>query len=188
MSVLKNSLGISHDIVSKVVKQGDRVIDATAGNGNDTLFLAELVGDSGHVYSFDIQDIAIENTRNKLRAAGMLSRVSLIHDGHENMDIHVKEPVKAIMFNFGYLPGGDHKISTKAETSICAVEKGIHMIVPGGIVMMVIYYGGDSGFDEKEAIMKYLKTIDCKRYSVLVHEFVNQINCPPIAACIERLK
>jgi len=188
MRVLQNSLSISHDIVSRTVQPGDIVVDATAGNGYDTLFLAELVGDAGHVYSFDIQTVAIQNTYNRLKDAGMLSRVTLINAGHENMDQYVHKPLKAVMFNFGYLPGGDHHIATKPETSILAIEKAMNLIVKNGIVMMVIYYGGDSGYDEKDAILEYLKTIDYKQYSVLVHQFINQINCPPIAACIEKIK
>ncbi len=188
MRVLKNSLGISHDIVKQVIGKGDIVIDATAGNGNDTLFLAEIVGVEGHVYSFDVQRKALQNTYAKLRDKNLLDCVTLIQDGHEKMDQYVNCNIKAVMFNLGYLPGGDHSIHTKAHTTIEAIQKSLNLIVRNGIVMLVIYYGGDSGFDEKEAVMDLLKEIDSKTYTVLVHDFVNQINCPPIAVCIEKIK
>ncbi|WHH60735.1 class I SAM-dependent methyltransferase [Petroclostridium sp. X23] len=187
MKVLKNSLRISHDIVEKVVCEGDVVVDATAGNGNDTLFLAKLVGESGHIYSFDIQDIAIEKTKEKLEAGKVAERVTLIKDGHQNIDKYLQKDIKAAMFNLGYLPGGNHSVHTTSHTTILAIQKCLDLLVPHGIVMLVIYYGGDSGFDEKGAVMNFLSTLDCKKYSVLMHDFINQINCPPIAVCIEKL-
>ena len=103
------------------------------------------------------------------------------------MDQYVSHPVKVVMFNLGYLPGGDHNIGTKGATTIEAIEKSLSLLVKNGIVMIVIYYGGDSGFDEKEAVLEFLASLDCKKYSVLMHHFINQINCPPIAVCIEKL-
>ncbi|HOR86803.1 MAG TPA: class I SAM-dependent methyltransferase [Bacillota bacterium] len=185
--LLGNSLAISHELIGKAVKQGDIVVDATAGNGNDTLLLSRMVGDKGKVYSFDIQDCALINTENKLREAGAPDCVKLIRDGHQNIDLYVPKGIKAVMFNLGYLPGGDHSIGTKAETTIKALEKSMELLMHGGIIMMVIYYGGDSGFEEKEALLEYIKTIDCRKYSVLMCDFVNQINCPPIAVCIEKI-
>jgi tRNA G37 N-methylase Trm5 len=186
-AVLKNSLGQSHDIIKRVVKPGDTVIDATAGNGGDTLFLAGLVGPEGRVFSFDIQEKAIEKTREKLSANGLADRVTLICDGHQNMDMYAKEKVRAAMFNLGYLPGGDHNIGTRGESTAKALEKAMELLEVNGIITMVIYYGGDSGFDEKESISEYITKIDSKKYAVIRSEFVNQINCPPILVCIEKL-
>lgn len=187
MCVIKNSLGQSHDIVKSIVRQGDSVIDATAGNGNDTLFLAELVGETGKVYSFDIQEIALERTKKKLAENNFTDRVKLIKDGHQNMALYVHEEVTTVMFNLGYLPAGDHGIGTRAETTIEAVNKAMKLIKVHGIVSIVVYYGGDSGFDEKEKVMEFIKEIDNKKYTVMKSEFINQINCPPILVCIERL-
>jgi predicted methyltransferase len=185
--LLSNSLAISHGMIRKTVKPGDIVADATMGNGNDTLLLAELVGEKGKVYSFDIQDTALINTGKKLRDKGIPDIVELIKDGHQNIDIYVPKGIRAVMFNLGYLPKGDHSIGTKAETTIEALKKSLELLMDGGIITMVIYYGGDSGFEEKEAVLEYVRTIDCRKYSVLVCDFVNQINCPPIAVCIEKV-
>jgi predicted methyltransferase len=184
--LLSNSLAISHEIIKKVVKQGDTVVDATMGNGNDTLLLAGLVGDEGKVYSFDIQESALESTRKRLESAGIGEYVKLVLDGHQNIDKYVPTGIKAVMFNLGYLPKGDHSIGTKAESTIEALNKSMELLMVGGIIMMVIYYGGDSGFEEKDAVLEYINTIDCRKYTVLVSDFVNQINCPPIAVCIEK--
>lgn len=188
MTVLKKSLLQSHDIIKSVVREGDIVIDATAGNGNDTLMLAKLVGDRGKVYSFDIQEKAIRNTAEKLSANGMSHRVLLINDGHQHMEKYVSEQVKAVMFNLGYLPGGDHSIATRAETTIAAIESAMKLLVVGGIITLVVYYGGDSGFDEKDRLLEYIKGIDYKKFTVMKTEFVNQPNCPPILVCIEKLQ
>ncbi|HHW32414.1 MAG TPA: methyltransferase domain-containing protein [Clostridiaceae bacterium] len=185
--VIKNSLKQSHDIIKNVVGKGDLVIDATAGNGNDTLMLAQLVGDEGKVYSFDIQDQAISNTIKKLQENGLLNRVSVVKDGHQNMDKYVKDSVKAVMFNLGYLPGGDHNIATKGETTIIALKKAMELLMIGGIITIVIYYGGDSGFEEKDILLDFLPTINSKQYTVMKTEFINQPNCPPILVCIEKI-
>jgi predicted methyltransferase len=186
--LLSNSLAISHEIIKRVVKQGDTVVDATMGNGNDTLLLAGLVGEKGKVYSFDIQEAALKNTEKKLREAGVSGIVELICDGHQNIDNYVPNGIRAVMFNLGYLPKGDHSIATKACTTIEALKKSMELLMDGGVITIVIYYGGDSGFEEKESVLEYIKTIDCKKYSVLVCDFVNQINCPPIAVCIEKIR
>lgn len=174
-------------MIIKVVKNGDTVIDATAGNGGDTLFLAGLVGESGRVYSFDIQEKALQNTAKKVHENGFDDRVVLIRDGHQNMDSYVKEKVKAVMFNLGYLPGGDHSIGTRGETTVEAVKKAMELIDLYGVVSIVVYYGGDSGFDEKEHVMEFFKTIDCRKFVVMQTEFINQVNCPPIFVCIEKI-
>lgn len=186
-NIIKNSLGQSHEFVKKCVTEGDIVIDATAGNGGDTLFLSELVGESGKVYSFDIQEQAHGKTLRKLKDKGVEKRVVQIHDGHQNIDSYVHEKVKAVMFNLGYLPGGDHDIGTKGNTTAEALKKAMELLEINGVITVVVYYGGDSGYDEKEYVLEYIKNIDHKQYAVMKTEFVNQINCPPILICIEKL-
>lgn len=184
----KNALSISHEIVTKYLAEGDFAIDATAGNGNDTLLLAKLVGDKGKVYAFDIQEIAIHNTCKRLKENKLEHRVQLINNGHQFMDKYISDKVKVVMFNLGYLPGGNHLIATKPQNTITAIDTSLKLLKEGGIIMMVIYYGGDSGFAEKNAIINHIKKLDYKKYSVLVMDYINWINCPPIAVCIEKLK
>jgi predicted methyltransferase len=186
-TIIKNSLGQSHELIMKTVKEGDTVIDATAGNGGDTLFLAELVGAKGRVYAFDIQQIALNITQQKLISAGLDNRVTLVADGHQNMDRYVAQKVKAVMFNLGYLPGGHHSIGTRGESTAEALNKAMQLLEVNGLITVVVYYGGDSGFDEKDSIMEYIKYIDHKQFIVMKTEFANLINCPPILICIEKL-
>ena len=185
--IIANSLMQSHQYIERFVEDGDIVIDATAGNGNDIVFLAKLVGQTGQVFSFDVQKIALDRTREKLINLGLADRVELINDGHENIDKYIKNNVKAVMFNLGYLPSGDHKMGTKAETTISAIEKSLNSLVKKGIISIVVYHGGDSGFEEKIQVLEYLEKLDPKKYSVMKTEFINQPNCPPILVCIEKI-
>ena len=187
MPLLNSAVNITHDYIQKILKFGDIAVDATMGAGRDTAFLASIVGEQGKVYAFDIQQQAMETTQ-KLLNSQKQSQVSLILDGHQNMDRYIDTKIKVAMFNLGYLPGGSHSIGTKAETTISAINKSLALLEVGGIVTVAIYYGGDSGFEEKNAVMEFLKSIDFKKFAVLVHEYVNQPNCPPIAVVIEKLR
>lgn len=179
-----NTLNISHEAIKAFVNKGDICIDATAGRGFDTAFLSELVGDNGKVYAFDIQQEAIDSTNELLKSKGAIN-VKTILDSHANIDKYVtQEEVSCITFNFGWLPKGNHAICTHADTSIIAINKGLKLLKDNGIISLCIYYGKDTGFDERDAILKYLKTIDSKKYTVLVTDFSNRPNCPPIFALI----
>ena len=180
-----NTLAVAHRFISEHVKPGDFCIDATAGRGHDTAFLCSLVGDTGKVLAFDIQQEAIDSTNQRLSENGFSHIAQTLLESHANMARYTqKESVDCIVFNFGYLPGGAHHIFTRPQTSIQGIEAGLELLKPRGIMSLCIYYGGDSGFEEKDALMEYLKTIDSKRFTVLVSEFCNRPNCPPIPVAI----
>lgn len=178
-----------HEIIRAQAARGGIYIDATMGKGNDTLLLCELAGDAGKVIAFDIQKMALEETgkllkkENKVEQMG--ERVRLIQASHQYMDQYVNpESVDVICFNFGYLPGGDHRISTKADTSIEAIGKGLELLKPGGMMSLCIYSGGDTGFEEKERILAYLKTLHPRKYTVICNYYFNRENHPPIPVFI----
>ena len=171
--------------INKYVNKNDTVIDATMGNGFDTLKLASAVGENGKVFAFDIQSIAIENTK-KLLSKNNISNVNLILDSHSNLDKYVTSPVKCVVFNLGYLPGGDHKKQTKKETTISAIEKSLAVLSDEGFVSVTVYYGKNSGTEEKEAVMEYFKYLDYKKYTVLVCDFFNRPNNPPLSVIITK--
>ena len=174
-----------HEIIRSQAVKGGVYIDATMGNGNDTLMLCQLAGDKGEVFAFDIQERAIQKTQELLIKHECMERVRLIQDGHENMDQYVKDSsADVICFNFGYLPGGDHDIATKAATSLSAIEKGLNILKNGGMMSLCIYSGGDTGFEEKEQILSYLKTLPAERYTVIVNEYYNRGNNPPMPVFI----
>ena len=177
-----------HHILEEYIQEGDVCIDATAGNGNDTVFLCEKVGKMGKVYAFDIQKQALEQTKQSLEEHGYLDRAKLILDGHQNMPDYVETEVSTIIFNFGYLPGGDHSIATKCDTSLSAIEKGLKLLKKGGVMNLCVYSGKETGYEEKEAILSYLKTLDSKKWLVIVHDFFNRRNDPPLPVFIIRLR
>ena len=145
-------------------------MDATAGNGNDTEFLCRICGENGRVYAFDIQAEAIANTEERLKRCGLEKRAVLIRDGHERMGEYVKESVSAIVFNFGYLPGMDHSIATKPNTSVRAIEEGLKLLRPDGVMSLCIYSGRDSGYEERDAILSYLMELDMKLSLIHISE------------------
>lgn len=181
-----NSMNIAKEICKMKIEEGDKVIDATMGKGSDTLFLASLVGEKGEVYSFDIQNEAIQATKEKLQRDNIKTKVNLILDGHENMDKYLEGGVKIVIFNLGYLPSFSHSITTKANTTIEAVKKALNLLVPNGAVIIVIYYGHESGKVEKEILEDYTKKLNQREYNVSELEFTNQVNCPPKLLIIEK--
>ena len=177
-----------HRILEQHIEAGDVCVDATVGKGNDTEFLKRLVGDSGKVYGFDIQKEAVEATTDRMEKAGLSNGTWLILDSHENMADYVKEEVSAITFNFGYLPGGNHEIATKPDTSIKAIQTGLLLLKKDGIMSLCIYSGGDSGYEERDSILEYLKNLDPKKYLVILSQYYNRENDPPIPAFVIKLK
>lgn len=175
-------------LLEDVIELGDIVIDATMGNGYDTKYLAEKVGENGLVYSFDVQEEAIKSTRKKLEKSQLIDRVKLILDGHENMDSYITEGVSCVLFNLGYLPRAKHQIITKPDTTIKAIEKSLEVLKPHGVVSIAIYTGHEGGMDEFNAVLEYVKNLDQTKFNVLNCNFVNQINNPPRLVLIEKKK
>ena len=178
----QNALKLAHRYLTQQVRPGSICVDATAGRGKDTEFLCRLTGETGHVYAFDVQQEALESTAARLRQAGL--DATLILDGHEALLRYITQ-ADVIVFNFGYLPGSDHSVRTQASTSTAAIQAAMQALRPGGCICMCIYYGGISGFEERDAILELLRSVDASRFTVMVQEFVNRPNCPPIFSCIE---
>ncbi|KXG76843.1 hypothetical protein AN619_08350 [Thermotalea metallivorans] len=183
---LTKATNLAKHIISAVVQEGDTVIDATMGNGNDTLYLRKMVGNTGKVIAFDIQEKAIENTKKLLQSFHMADAVELIHDGHENMDLYVFQEVSAVMFNLGYLPKGDHHIVTKPDTTIIAIEKALSLLKRNGIITIAVYHGHEEGMIEKDQVLAYATTLDQNQFHVLRLDFINQKNNPPFLLVIEK--
>ncbi len=152
----------AHELVRTIVRRGDVVIDATAGNGHDTRFLAELVGSVGHVFAFDLQQVALDRTRLLLDSFD-ISHVTLIRSDHAELTDIVPSVhhgrVRAIMFNLGYLPGSDKSVVTRVESSLRAISDGLELLMPGGILTVLAYTGHDGGLEETEVISGYLRSL-----------------------------
>ena len=147
---------LAQERVAAVVRPGDLVVDATVGNGHDTLFLARLVGPDGKVVGFDVQPRALLATRERLHAAGQESPVTLVAAGHERMADHLDVSrhglLQAAMFNLGYLPGSDKTVTTGAGNTIKALETAWRALAPGGLLSVLCYRGHPGGLHEYEAV------------------------------------
>lgn len=187
---LQRILPFAKELLEKAVSEGDIVVDATVGNGHDTVFLAKLVGEHGKVYGFDIQEKAILNTRGRLRTENLLEQVTLIQQGHQHIGTAISEEhngfISAAMFNLGYLPGGDQSIVTVPDTTISAVTQLLNIMKPGGMIVIVIYHGHEEGQIERDALMTFVKTIDPRIAHVLQYQFINKQNHPPYIVAIEK--
>ena len=172
--------------LDKIVQKGDIVIDATMGNGYDTIYLGNLVGENGKVYAFDVQEEAIKSTKKKVERDNMTDRVELILDGHQNLDKYVKEEVSCVVFNLGYLPRAKHVVITKPDTTLEAIKKSLKLLKPNGIISIAAYIGHEGGLEEKNYICEYLDNLNQNEFNVLHMQFTNQINNPPQLILIEK--
>lgn len=180
-----NSLALTHEFMADHVRPGDLCIDATAGRGRDTILLAKLTGPTGKVIALDIQPEAVEATRALAEKEGFSDRVEVHLLGHQEMGcLAEKGTVGCVVFNLGWLPGGDHRIHTVAQTTIPALELSLRLLRPGGVISLCIYYGKENGCDERDRVLAWLEGLDDRRYSVLQVTFPNRKNDPPIPVFI----
>jgi ubiquinone/menaquinone biosynthesis C-methylase UbiE len=184
-------LGYAQQLIKERIQLGDYAIDATMGNGVDTLFLSQCVGPKGIVHAFDIQAEALENTKQRLlKAYGTFDHAKLHLVSHAEMEraipIDQHSKFKAVMFNFGYLPGVESSIITKTATSIQALEAALRLLKSKGLITAVLYPGHAGGHEEAEAIEQWaasLPQIECR---VLCYRFMNSATHPPYLLAIEK--
>ncbi len=173
-------------MVRRFVKEGGTCIDATAGRGYDTAFLCSLVGDGGKVLAFDIQQEALDSTARLLKERGL--KATLLHASHADLAQYVQpESVDCVMFNLGYLPKGDHSVYTRFESTAKGIESGLYALKKGGLISVCVYYGGDSGYEERDALIPYLRSLDDSKYQVLMTTFLNWKKDPPFPVFIIKL-
>lgn len=172
-------VNMAHKFLLEKVASGDRVIDGTAGQGNDTLFLAELVGKTGKVWAFDVQEKACQMTQEKLQENN-IDWAQVICDSHINIANYVKEPIRAGIFNLGYLPGENHQVITKGESTVKAVQAMMALLQENGVILLVCYLGHPGGREEYNMIYAYLQNLAAKQWCVSEFSFVNKQNAPRI--------
>ena len=178
----------AEELIRQAVEPGARVIDATMGNGYDTQWLAELVGESGHVYGFDIQLEAVNRTRDRLAAAGLEHRATLFHAGHEHIAELVGEPVDAAVFNLGWLPGTDKALRTRAETTLTAVNAALDKLKEGALMTICIYPGHPEGRDELDRLIAWGRALPGEKYDVMARAYLNQSGDPPVLIAVKKNK
>ncbi len=186
MNLFLRNVDIVHSCLKEYVSLGDLVIDATSGNGYDTLFLAKL---GAKVTSFDIQQIALDRTKSLLEKNGVIDSVKLILDSNENITNYFSEgQISAISYNLGYLPDGDESITTTADTTINSLKSALPLLKIYGVISIVSYRGHNNGREENLKLDDFLYSLDEKDFLVIKHETYNRKSSPPIVYFVKRLK
>lgn len=171
-------LSMHKQFLASHIASGGTVADFTMGNGHDTLWLAEQVGATGHVYAFDIQERALEQTKARLRSAGVEERCTLILDSHANAGQYIHEPLCASVFNLGWLPGSDRSLTTRHESTLLAVDTAIRLCSPDGIVLIAVYPGHSEGELEGKLLSEKLSSLDRRSFSVSLFRIINSPTSP----------
>lgn len=176
----------AHALLEACAGEGAIVVDATMGNGHDTEFLAKLVGPSGHVYAFDIQEAAVTATGRRLAEAELADRCTLILDGHQNIPAHVREPIDGAMFNLGWLPGSPHETFTRFETTRAGIEGALSLLKKGGLVTVCVYPGHEEGQREKDLLVDWISSLDDRKYDAAFFGYLNLKKKPPCLLMITK--
>jgi len=184
-----NVVNLSHALLCQIVKPGMNVLDATCGNGYDSVLLASLLRGDGLLTVMDIQPEAIRATEERLTEKGLFSHleVKCIQDSHSNITQYFTEAsIDVCIFNLGYLPGGDKTITTQSAVTLEAVSKVLNCLKPGGVLFVLAYPGHPEGLVEKEALSAFFNLLPQKVYDVSFTSFVNQKGQPPVMWLIEK--
>jgi len=183
---LRGAVPLCHHFLRERLRPGDRVVDATCGNGQDTLLLAELVGESGHVWAFDIQEEALQRTAERLADAGCRERVELVPAGHERLGELVSGPLQAVVFNLGYLPAGKPEVRTSAKTTLSALQQSAELLAPGGILLIAVYTGHDKG-EEWATVREWAAGLHPHEFNVWQARQLNRSEAAPFVVLVEKV-
>lgn len=181
-NLIRKTTELAMHIVSGYTFPGSIIIDATCGNGHDTLALAAAA--PAKLYAFDIQRQAVEATRQRLIDKGFADSLisgafSIICDSHSRMSEYVKEKANVIVFNLGYLPGGDKSLVTECIDTIEAVKASLDLLAKDGLVCITMYSGHEEGLKERDMLLTLSNKLDPKVYHAAYVSFPNQQNSPP---------
>lgn len=159
-----------HLALAETLRTGDVAVDATVGNGHDLLFLCRLVGTTGKVHGFDLQEEALTSSRRRLQEAGVLDRCLLYHEGHEGMsDVlpqEIRRRTQAITFNLGFLPGSDKSVVTRPSTTIAGLEASTEWLAPNGLLAVTTYRGHPGGSEEARAVEDHCSNLSTEKYAI----------------------
>jgi hypothetical protein len=192
--MLENHLSFAHRCWERLIQPGDAVIDATSGNGHDTVFLAELVvcKNSGLVIGLDIQENAIANTQSRLNkkfTKSQLDRVHLFQLSHAAFpEIAYQQPIKLIIYNLGYLPGGNKELTTLSETTLQSLQCAMEIISPLGSISITCYPGHEQGAIEEKDLLDLVSRLDPQEWNVTRHQWINRQKAPNLLILTRKIK
>ena len=172
---------LTHRFLRSTLAPGGLYLDATCGNGHDTLFLCSVAGENGRVIGLDIQPQAAANTNALLAANGMAAIGRAECCDHREL-LHFAPPGSAdcVMFNFGWLPGAAHDVHSTADSTLPALQAGLDALKPGGVLAAVLYSGKVIGNAEKKAAAEFFRSLPLADYTVLICEFANWADTAPL--------
>lgn len=186
-SLFQTPIDLAHMYWKQLLTPGSCVVDATCGNGYDTLALSQMVLSEkrdGCVIAIDKQQQALDAARQLLAIHlpnKKLSHIFFYQQCHSSFPNQIaKESVSLIVYNLGYLPGGDKHLTTLSATTIQSLEAALPLIMPGGAVSVTCYPGHDTGKLEEEAVLKFASTLDPQQWSCCHHRWVNRRNAPSL--------
>ena len=172
-------LSLQKEFILRHLGEGDVAVDFTMGNGYDTVFLSQTVGERGSVTAFDIQEAALTSTEQNLRKNNCPDNWRLICASHDRAGEFIKGKIKAGMFNLGYLPGaGKKELTTKRSSTLPAVKSAMEMLGEDSILLVAVYPGHPEGAAEGEELTEYLSTISRFKYSIACFRMVNSPESP----------
>lgn len=172
---------LCHRFLEGTIPTGGTFLDATCGNGHDTLFLCRKASPNGRVLALDIQPAAVEATNRLLAEHGLQGVGRAIVCDHRDLG-HLVPPgtLDAAVFNFGWLPGADHAVHSAAESTLPALQAALDALKPGGVLAAVLYSGKVIGDGEKQAVLEFFRALPLTKYTVLVCEFANWASTAPL--------
>lgn len=170
-------LNLAHKYWKDLLNPGDIAIDATCGNGHDSAVLADLIltPDSGELYCIDIQKAAIENTKKRLKDAP--KHVHYIQESHVHLPTTAP---KLIVYNLGYLPGGDKSVITIKENTLQSIKKSLEILTPNGALSITCYPGHPGGLEEQQAIFAWASSLNPYSYECCIHSWPNRPLSPSL--------
>ncbi|HXF29803.1 MAG TPA: class I SAM-dependent methyltransferase [Chlamydiales bacterium] len=176
-ALFNSHIDLSHALWKKLILPGDIAVDATAGNGHDSLYLATLPLQK--LFIFDIQKEAIAATRKRLKD---VSIPLLFHECcHSKLDEVIQErSIKLVVYNLGYLPGSDKQIKTGSKTTLQSIQVAMRLLVPGGCICITCYPGHVEGAHEEAQLIEVSSLLSPAEWCVSWHRFQNRKESPSL--------
>lgn len=182
--MIRQLTALNHALWKTYLKKGMTAVDATLGQGHDALMFAQMVGEEGHVCGFDVQEAAIVASEALLKP---YKQVVLIHGSHEDIDCYfLEETVDAVVYNLGFLPGGDKAVTTQVDSTLVSIKKALICLKIGGVMSVSLYPGHEAGYYEAQGVEAYLTALDSKGFHVMRQSYINQAARAPYTLWVEK--